>query len=805
MFGTRQKSLWKKSARASRRAHPLFSRAALHPAHARTVGYARIALAAPAFIVSPSWRSAGALRTDLKPEPSPERRKRLAPPGRERVRAPGAEAMADAGTSGDIDWSAITAKLPVGRDTASSMRRAELFERFDVNKNGVLSLGEADRAIREVMGFDTLSKAVLMRAFNAARDANKSKKPKRKRKDDYVERDEFRVLLVYLRQYFELYVAFNRLDTNQDQRLDLVEFRNSLDTLAKWGINVKPEEAEAEFQKIDVNGGGAVLFDEFCHWAIGKNLDLEDDDDFEDEAGIGFKSSEESAGLHLLNKAKANATRASATVLPMYRGKLAQEVANANLMHSKIVSSAQSREEAAREKLNRLKAQAQKELNRAAARAATEQKTEARRQEVARVRAETDMLIGRDITAKVREVPALDDQEIEELSKLFNAQMQNMDDKKARNFIWLFKEMDIDGSRRIAFNELERMVRGKFNLPVKQLSQNKLYGLWKVLDENSSGFIDTGELSRFLRIGAPKTMSAVERARIKLQQAREARMARIKADTDKVTEKDVVTSMSKFTKATDDEIARFGALFLKQLSILRPRGQDNISYYGLFKRMDEDGSGKVTFDEFLNLIRRGMNVDAEQMPYKTVAGLWKAIDEDNNGFVVAGEFCQFMRLAAESNQGALGKTANFELQMKAREDAAHAQLKRQETWARNTSSSALTAAKAMEEEAKRLEALLANVSKRGISEAAKPSRGMMVSRSSASIVRAAGRAEAAEDAEVPEEDINPHSPSPVKRMEAIKMLAREMKTGGGRARVQANGSRSVPILLRSFAKEEGQI
>ena len=74
------------------------------------------------------------------------------------------------------------------------MRRAELFERFDVNKNGVLSLGEADRAIREVMGFDTLSKAVLMRAFNAARDANKSKKPKRKRKDDYVERDEFRVL-----------------------------------------------------------------------------------------------------------------------------------------------------------------------------------------------------------------------------------------------------------------------------------------------------------------------------------------------------------------------------------------------------------------------------------------------------------------------------------------------------------------------------------------------------------------------------------------------------------------------------------
>ena len=36
---------------------------------------------------------------------------------------------------------------------------------------------------------------------------------------------------------------------------------------------------EAEFAKIDLNDGGVVLFDEFCKWAIGKSLDLEDDDD----------------------------------------------------------------------------------------------------------------------------------------------------------------------------------------------------------------------------------------------------------------------------------------------------------------------------------------------------------------------------------------------------------------------------------------------------------------------------------------------------------------------------------------------
>ena len=36
---------------------------------------------------------------------------------------------------------------------------------------------------------------------------------------------------------------------------------------------------EAEFEKIDENGGGQVLFKEFVTWALDKNLDIEDDVD----------------------------------------------------------------------------------------------------------------------------------------------------------------------------------------------------------------------------------------------------------------------------------------------------------------------------------------------------------------------------------------------------------------------------------------------------------------------------------------------------------------------------------------------
>ena len=36
---------------------------------------------------------------------------------------------------------------------------------------------------------------------------------------------------------------------------------------------------EAEFDEIDENGGGQILFAEFVKWALDKNLDIEDDID----------------------------------------------------------------------------------------------------------------------------------------------------------------------------------------------------------------------------------------------------------------------------------------------------------------------------------------------------------------------------------------------------------------------------------------------------------------------------------------------------------------------------------------------
>ena len=79
-----------------------------------------------------------------------------------------------------------------------------------------------------------------------------------------------------LRQYFEYYLAFKRVDRSDDDRISLQEFKEQQNLIERW---VGVFNAEDEFRKIDTNDGGTILFDEFCNWALRKNNDLEDDDD----------------------------------------------------------------------------------------------------------------------------------------------------------------------------------------------------------------------------------------------------------------------------------------------------------------------------------------------------------------------------------------------------------------------------------------------------------------------------------------------------------------------------------------------
>lgn len=83
---------------------------------------------------------------------------------------------------------------------------------------------------------------------------------------------------------FEYYVAFKKIDTGQDQRIDFDEFLAAKSQVEVW---VGPiADANAEFAKIDTNGQGQILFDEFCDWSAKRNLDLDTDNDDNEHSTI---------------------------------------------------------------------------------------------------------------------------------------------------------------------------------------------------------------------------------------------------------------------------------------------------------------------------------------------------------------------------------------------------------------------------------------------------------------------------------------------------------------------------------------
>merc|ERR1711936_1016280 len=180
-----------------------------------------------------------------------------------------------------VPWETINEKLPFQRKKEAYEKRKSLWEQFDVNGNGFLSLAEVTKGIRDVIAVDELFDAIpaINRSFHHVK--NVSKTPS-EHGPDFIEFREFRLFLQTLRQYFEYYQAFDMLDTGNDRRVDKEEFKSAKmrSTLEKWVGPV--EDLDAEFAKIDKNGGGQILFAEFVDWAIEKDLDIEDDVEPED-------------------------------------------------------------------------------------------------------------------------------------------------------------------------------------------------------------------------------------------------------------------------------------------------------------------------------------------------------------------------------------------------------------------------------------------------------------------------------------------------------------------------------------------
>lgn len=134
-----------------------------------------------------------------------------------------------------------------------------LWKRLDYNGNNIVSLAEIDKMVVELVAGGSWpawlnSKPALMRAYKKTilKDGDG---------DDWVEKKEFHALLLNIFWFAKLFQIFKTIDTGADRRIDFREFQQGLSQL---GLHLDQGQAQAEFQKIDGNHGGQVLFVEFC-------------------------------------------------------------------------------------------------------------------------------------------------------------------------------------------------------------------------------------------------------------------------------------------------------------------------------------------------------------------------------------------------------------------------------------------------------------------------------------------------------------------------------------------------------------
>jgi hypothetical protein len=154
---------------------------------------------------------------------------------------------------------------------AKLAQKAELtamWKKLDFNGNNMCSLAEIDKWVVENPELAILNhKPALMRAYQLT--IKKSKK-EQKRDADFVHKPEFPGLIRNLFYFNKLFQLFEDMCNNPaERRIDLANFKAHAKSM---GIANTDAEAEADFKDIDKNGGGEILFDEFCAWVIEKQV-----------------------------------------------------------------------------------------------------------------------------------------------------------------------------------------------------------------------------------------------------------------------------------------------------------------------------------------------------------------------------------------------------------------------------------------------------------------------------------------------------------------------------------------------------
>eukprot|EP00928_Gymnodinium_smaydae_P011188 TRINITY_DN14157_c0_g1_i1.p1 TRINITY_DN14157_c0_g1~~TRINITY_DN14157_c0_g1_i1.p1 ORF type:complete len:1380 (-),score=321.70 TRINITY_DN14157_c0_g1_i1:204-4343(-) len=168
------------------------------------------------------------------------------------------------------------------------------------------------------------------------------------------------------------------------------------------------------------------------------------------------------------------------------------------------------------------------------------------------------------------------------------------------NWQKLFSDIDSDGSGKLTFEEFDDVVRNKLAAAV---SRYELRLFWRRFDADRSGLVTLREFTQF--------------------------MYRVELSTWPVLSAETLGECVTLLNATAERLYHSGG-----------------NWFKIFRYVDADGSGKLTYEEFRRCIRDplpGLGLTVTELSDTTLRGLWRAIDSEGSELVNVKKYTAFMR------------------------------------------------------------------------------------------------------------------------------------------------------------------
>jgi Ca2+-binding EF-hand superfamily protein len=245
--------------------------------------------------------------------------------------------------------------------------------------------------------------------------------------------------------------------------------------------------------------------------------------------------------------------------------------------------------------------------------------------------------------------------EVKALSRLFNTKMEAILGAGAKGWNRLFKDVDVDCSGLMTYDEFEQGIRQRLKLSLDEVSAVSLKALWCVLDGDDSGYIEQGEFQSFMQREVESTVTLDKRQQLLQNRARN-QFAQYEAyvEREKLLDRHKSTVQTWKMRAeleaaghpplNDDAKRDLAVVFCKWLAAHDP-ADVTTAWLRLFRSVDSDSAGLLTYGELQRVVRSKFGITKKEFAETQLKMLWCAIDEDDSDTVQLVEFGRFVKRA----------------------------------------------------------------------------------------------------------------------------------------------------------------